>query len=158
MGSDFSHTGSSSQLTSMVNIPSGSSSGSTSISIVNDTVQEYNETFDLTLQLQSTCLPITLIGETFLNFTIIDDEGYFTFQYYILIHVTLFVYTELTVEFSQVTYNGTESSDVITITLTLYGGTASFDFNVNVSTSPLTATGKITCKTILLNSGITKFP
>ena len=143
MGSDFSHTGSSSQLTSMVNIASGSSSGSTSISIVNDTVQEYNETFDLTLQLHSTCLPITLIGETFLNFTIIDDEGYFTFQYYILIHVTLFVYTELTVEFSQLTYNGTESSDVIIITLTLYGGTASFDFNVNVSTTPLTATGKI---------------
>ena len=55
------------------------------------------------------------------------------------------MYIELTVEFSQVTYSGTESSDVIIITLTLYGGTASFDFNVNVSSSPLTATGKMTC-------------
>ena len=53
------------------------------------------------------------------------------------------MYIELTVEFSQVTYSGTESSDIIIITLTLYGGTASFDFNVNVSTSPLTATGKM---------------
>ena len=91
MGSDFAHTRSS-QLTSMVNIASGSLSGSTSISIVNDTVQEYNETFDLTLQLQSTCLPITVIGENFFNFTIIDDEGYLTFQNDTLNHVTLYVH------------------------------------------------------------------
>ena len=62
------------------------------------------------------------------------------------------MYIELTVEFSQVTYSGTESSDVIIITLTLYGGTASFDFNVTVSTSPLTATGKMICN--LFDSGI----
>ena len=78
---DFSHTRLSSQLTpsvSAVNIKSGSLSGSTSISITNDTVQEYNETFNvnMTLQLQSRCLPITLVGETFFTITIIDDEGY----------------------------------------------------------------------------------
>lgn len=76
--SDFSYTGLSSQLTSFVNIISGSSSGSTSISIVNDRVQEYNETFNVTatLQLQSRCLPMTLIGEKNFTITIIDDEGY----------------------------------------------------------------------------------
>ena len=83
MESDFTHTGLSSQLRSMVNIASGSLSGSTSISIVNDTVQEYNETFNLTLQLESTCLPIILTGDSFFNFTIIDDEGCLTFKKFV---------------------------------------------------------------------------
>ena len=49
---------------------------------------------------------------------------------------------ELTVEFSQATYNGREDSEHISVTLNLLGGTAMYDFSVNVSTSPISATGK----------------
>ena len=41
-------------------------------------------------------------------------------------------------------YSGRESSEVIIVTLSLLGGTASKDFNVNVSALPVSATGKIT--------------
>ena len=78
VGSDFSHTGVSTQLTSTVSIVSGSRPGSVRINILHDTVQEYNETFNVTLQLQpdfSCHLPITLNGENSFTITIIDDEG-----------------------------------------------------------------------------------
>ena len=81
VGSDFSHIGLSSKLTSAVKIVGGSASGSISINIIDDTMQEYNETFNVTLQLEplSSCLPITLAiaGENSFTITIIDDEGYY---------------------------------------------------------------------------------
>jgi len=77
VGSDFSLTGLSSQPTSNVNIFSGSLSASISISVDDDTVQEYNETFDVSLQLQPhRCLPINQTGESSFAITIIDNEGY----------------------------------------------------------------------------------
>ena len=81
VGSDFSYVGLSSKLTSAFKIVSGSASGSISINIIDDTVQENNETFNVTLQLQplSSCLPVTLAiaGENSFTITIIDDEGYY---------------------------------------------------------------------------------
>ena len=51
------------------------------------------------------------------------------------------MYLELKVEFNQTAYNGKENSDVIVVTLNLLGGTASFDFTVSISTSPISAIG-----------------
>ena len=53
-----------------------------------------------------------------------------------------YLYVELTVEFNQTTYNGREDSERILVTLNLLGGTAMNDFSVNISTSPIFATGK----------------
>ena len=45
------------------------------MNVVNDSVQEENETFSLTVDLQSSCLPITINGDHSFTITIIDDEG-----------------------------------------------------------------------------------
>ena len=119
-------------------------SGSLNISIANDTVQEYNETFDVLLQLQSKseCLPITLTGDKNFTITIIDDEGYSKFCNYYVIHKIIITHTELTVEFSQTMYSGREASGDIIVTLNLLGGTANKSFDVTISTSQVSATGK----------------
>lgn len=133
MGSDFS-SGSS------VNIISGSTDELMNIKIIDDNLQEYNETFNVTMQLQSSCLPIALTGEKHLTVTIIDDEGYlilnnisYSFMY--------LLYTELTVQFNQTSYSGREESGVIIVILSLLGGIASKNFNVRIVTSPVSATG-----------------
>jgi len=74
-GSDYGQTGVSSPLTSTVTIPSGQVSVSFSVNIIDDTVQEENETFSLTIDLQSSCLPVTINGDHSFTITIIDDEG-----------------------------------------------------------------------------------
>ena len=45
------------------------------MNIIDDTVQEENETFSLTVDLQSSCLPVTINGDHSYTITIIDDEG-----------------------------------------------------------------------------------
>ena len=76
VGSDYSQNGLSSQLTSSVNILSGLTSGLILINIIDNKIQEPNETFNVALQLQSSCLPVALIGQDTFTITIIDDEGY----------------------------------------------------------------------------------
>jgi len=71
-GSDYGQTG---LLTSSVTIPRGELSVSFSVNIIDDSVQEENETFSLTVDLQSSCLPITINGDHSFTITIIDDEG-----------------------------------------------------------------------------------
>ena len=117
-------------------------SGLLRINIIDNKIQEPNETFNVALRLQSSCLPISLIGEDSFTFTIIDDEGYLYVSNLIFIIYNKF-YTELTVEFNQTAYYGREASGIIIITLKLLGGTASVNFNVSVSTSPITATGNV---------------
>ena len=55
-------------------------SGLIQINIIDNTIQEPNETFNVALQLQSSCLPISLIGEDSFTITIVDDEGYLIFN------------------------------------------------------------------------------
>ena len=74
-GLDYGHVGMSSPLTSSVTIPSGELSVSFSINIIDDTVQEENETFSLTVDLQSGLLLVTNNGNHSFIITIIDDEG-----------------------------------------------------------------------------------
>jgi len=45
------------------------------VNIIDDTVQEENETFSLAVALQPSCLPVTINGDHSFIITIIDDEG-----------------------------------------------------------------------------------
>ena len=65
----------SSPLTSSVSIPNGELSVSFSVNIMNDAVQEENETFSLTVYLQSSYQSVTFNGDHSFTITIIDDEG-----------------------------------------------------------------------------------
>ena len=66
---------SSSLASSSVTIPSGGLFVSYSVDIIDDTVQEENETFSLTVDLQPSCLPVSINGDQSFTITIIDDEG-----------------------------------------------------------------------------------
>lgn len=55
--------------------------------------------------------------------------------------IYMYLYIELIVEFNKAIYNGTETSGVIVVILNLLGGTSSINFNVTLSTLPVTATG-----------------
>jgi len=114
-----------------------------SVNIINDAIQEENETFSFVVNLQSGCLPVTIKGDDSFTITIIDDESNDipTVCHWLLCVISLL---ELTVQFTNSTYFGSEKSGYIVLTIELLGGTASHDFNVSVTTSPVTATGEQT--------------
>ena len=56
-----------------VTISAGSTSSSFSIDIVNDMIQERNETFDIAIKLFTSCLSISL-GNSSARVMIIDDD------------------------------------------------------------------------------------
>ena len=64
----------SSALVFNVTISAGSTSSSFSIDIINDMIQEDNETFNITIRLLPSCLSLSL-GTSSSTVTIIDDEG-----------------------------------------------------------------------------------
>ena len=63
-----------------VNISAGSTSSSFSIDIINDMIQEDNETFNITIRLLPNCLSLSL-GISSSTVTIIDDEGMYLHSY-----------------------------------------------------------------------------
>ena len=64
----------SSELVFNVTISAGSTSSSFSIDIINDMIQEDNETFNITIRLLSSCSSLSL-NTSSSTVTIIDDEG-----------------------------------------------------------------------------------
>lgn len=61
--------------TSSLTIRSGELFGSLSIEVIDDAVQEQNETFVITVQIQPSCLPLVINGNNNSTITIIDNEG-----------------------------------------------------------------------------------
>jgi len=122
-----------------------------SVNIIDDAIQEENETFSFVVNLQSGCLPVTIKGDDSFTITIIDDESNDipTVCQWFLCVISLI---ELTVQFNNSTYSGSEKSGYIVLTIELLGGTASHDFNVSVTTSPVTATGEQTINNAFLLS------
>jgi len=57
-----------------VTISSGTTSSSFDLDVIDNTVQDGNKNFSITMRLISTCLPITIKSDTS-NVTVIDDEG-----------------------------------------------------------------------------------
>jgi len=45
------------------------------IAIIDDNLQEENETFSMSVILDSGCLPITINGDSITTITIVDNEG-----------------------------------------------------------------------------------
>ena len=60
--------------TALVTISAGSTSSSFSIDIINDMIQEDNETFNIAIRLLPSCLSLSL-GTSSSTVLIIDDEG-----------------------------------------------------------------------------------
>ena len=60
-----------------VTISAGSTSSSFSIDIINDMIQEDNETFNITTRLLPSCLSLSL-GTSSSTVMIIDDEGIYS--------------------------------------------------------------------------------
>ena len=58
-------------------ISAGSTSSSSSIDIINDMVQEDNETFNITIGLLASCLSLSL-GTSSYTVMIIDDDGIYS--------------------------------------------------------------------------------
>ena len=104
-------------------------------------VQEDNETFSLAVNLQSTCLPVSIVDDQLYNITIIDNEGGIAPFALVTLVYNSFTYTVLAVQFSDAVFNGSESSGAVIVTLILIGGTASEDIYVTVSPSSASATG-----------------
>ena len=57
-----------------VTISSGMTSSSFDVDIINNTTQDGNKMFSITIRLISTCLPITIKSDTAIM-TVIDDDG-----------------------------------------------------------------------------------
>ena len=60
-----------------VTISAGSTSSSFSIDIINDIIQEDNETFNITIRLLPSCLSLSL-GTSSSTVAIIDDDGIYS--------------------------------------------------------------------------------
>ena len=70
----------SSALVFNVTISAGSTSSSFSIDIINDMIQEDNETFNITIRLLPSCLSLSL-GTSSSTVMIIDDDGNYNNMY-----------------------------------------------------------------------------
>ena len=66
-----------------VTISAGSTSSSFSIDIINDMIQEDNETFNITIRLLPSCLSLSL-GTSSSTVMIIDDDGTYDLHTYII--------------------------------------------------------------------------
>ena len=123
-----------------VTISAGSTSSSFSVDIINDMIQEDNETFNITIRLLPTCLSLTL-GTSSSTVAITDNDGNSN-NMYISNVVIVIVIIEVVIEFQSTTFSGTETSGVISVTVVIPGRIiGSRDIRVPVSFTPLTAVG-----------------
>ena len=123
-----------------VTMTAGSTSSSFSVNIINDMIQEDNETFNITIRLLPTCLSLTL-GTSSSTVAIIDNDGNCN-NMYISNVVVVIVIIEAVIEFQSTTFSGTETSGVISVTVVISGRIiSSRDIRVPVSFTPLTAVG-----------------
>ena len=71
-----------------VTIPAGSTSSLFSIDIINDTIQEGNETFNIAIRLLPSCLSLSL-GTSSSTVMIIDDDGMIVLRITCMLHYVL---------------------------------------------------------------------
>ncbi|XP_065918902.1 extracellular matrix protein 3-like [Dysidea avara] len=96
-----------------VTISSGVTSSSFDVNINNNTRQDGDTMFSITIRLISTCLPITIKSDT-TSVTIIDDDV-------------------LRIQFSSTSFSGSESSGEVLVSIVMLGG--SFDRNIKIYVS-----------------------
>ena len=126
-----------------VTISAGSTSSSFSVDIINDMIQEDNETFHITIRLLPSCLSLSL-GTSSSTVTIIDDEGICMIRninmclYYDCYHY----HTVAVIDFTSPTFRGSESDEVVSVQVMILGGiVSSRDIHVVITLISITAEG-----------------
>ena len=72
---DYGEVGKTSPVTFNIVLLRGEISVSFDLAIIDDNLQEENETFSMSVTLDSGCLPITINGDSITIITIVDNEG-----------------------------------------------------------------------------------
>ena len=125
-----------------VTITAGMTSSSFDVDITDNMIPEGDKMFTITIRLISTCLPVTIDSDT-TTVTIIDDEGKVVI--FIIVHplhyCCSFVDLVLRVQFGSTTFNASESSGEILVTINISGRTPNVDISVDLNFSEVTATG-----------------
>ncbi|XP_065917576.1 extracellular matrix protein 3-like [Dysidea avara] len=103
-----------------VTISSGMTSSSFDVNITDNMMQDGDKMFSITITLMSTCLPITIKSDT-TSVTIIDDEV-------------------LRIQFSSTSFNGSEISGEVLVTIVMLGGTAINTTAIPIRLNGITAT------------------
>ena len=106
-----------------VTILAGSKFSSFDVDIINDVIQEDNETFNIAIRLLPSCLSLSL-GTSSSTVTIVDDD--------------------VSVTFAQDQFTGSEAMGFVLVNLELIGGTSDSPFDVFVipsEQSPVSAEG-----------------
>ena len=119
-------------------ISAGSTSSSFSIDIINDMIQEDNETFNIAIRLLPSCLLLSL-GTSSSTVMIIDDEGS-----YIIVINTYYDYCPLVImiDFASSSFTGSESDQVVSVQIMILGGIVSSEnIDVNITFDSITAIG-----------------
>ena len=130
----------SSELVFNVTISTGSTLSSISVDIINDMIQEDNETFSIAIRLLPSCLLLSL-GTSSSTVTIIDNDGTHNNMYISDIIIAIIIIVAM-LSFESSTFSGSESSGVISVTVIISGGiTSSSDISVPITFTKENATG-----------------
>ena len=126
-----------------VTISAGSTSSSFSIDIINDMIQEDNETFNITIRLLPNCLSLSLRTSSS-TVMIIDDDGIYIHILIYTIMVDTYYYHSLVImiDFASSRFNGSESDEVVAVQIMTLGGIISTkNFDVNITFVSISADG-----------------
>ena len=131
----------SSPLVFNVTISAGSLSQSFDVDIINDMIQEDNETFNIAIRLLPSCLSLSL-GTSSSTVTIIDNDGTNNNMYISCCYCDYYYCTVAMITFSSSAFNGSELSGVISVTVMISGGiVSSRDITVPITFIEGSATG-----------------
>ena len=116
-----------------ITISAGLTLSSFSIDIINDMIQEDNETFSIAIRLLPSCLSLSL-GTSSSTVMIIDDDGTYINKCS-SIHSCYYYYSIVAlITFTSSTCSGLESSGVISTTIAILGGiVSSEDINITIT-------------------------
>ena len=113
-------------------------SSSFDLDTIDNTIQDGDKMFAITIRLISTCLPVTINSDT-TTVTIIDDEGIIVSIHFM--HAVICIHLVLRIQFASTMFSGLESSGEMLVTVNKMGGTSTGTLSVNVGFSEATATG-----------------
>ena len=128
-----------------VTISAGSTSSSFMIDIIDDMIQEDNETFNIEIRLLSNCLSSALAISSS-TVTITDNDGTINFNIVkflvIMIIITVTVFVVAKIQFASSMFSGDEASGRLSVVIIILGGvTSSKDINIPIMFTNKTATG-----------------
>ena len=129
-----------------ITISAGSTSSSFMIDIIDDMIQEDNETFNIEIR---RLLPNCLSSELAISsstVTIIDNDGNINFNIVkflvIMIIITVTVFVVAKIQFASSIFSGDEASGILSVIIIILGGvTSSKDIDIPIMFTDKTAAG-----------------